>query len=230
MISVISAHEAQEALRGGAEIIDVKNPEEGSLGAPSPATIQEIKQLSAGKVKISAALGNLPNLPGTAALAALGAAFAGADYVKAGLYGPRNETDAVALLREVKNALRQFECSVIAAGYADFHRAGTLSPETLLHSAITAGVQGCLLDTYMKDGQGLFEFMKAQEIQPLIEKAHAEGLTFGLAGSLGEEDLPVLRDLKADVVGFRTMVCRGRQRNGALETGLVRHLLNLSKF
>jgi (5-formylfuran-3-yl)methyl phosphate synthase len=230
MISVVSAKEASKALQGGAEILDVKNPSEGSLGAPSPETIQEIKKLAAGKVKISAALGDLPNLPGTAALAAFGAAFAGADYVKAGLYGPRNETDAIALLREAKNALRQFGCSIIAAGYADYHRVGTLRPEQLLQAAVSAGVQGLLLDTFIKDGQGLFNFLNPQEIKHLVERAHAEGLVLGLAGALQERDLPVIRNLGADVVGLRTAVCRNHQRNGALEAALVRRLLNLTKI
>jgi uncharacterized protein (UPF0264 family) len=35
MISVLSAEEAMEAIAGGAQILDVKNPSEGSLGAQS---------------------------------------------------------------------------------------------------------------------------------------------------------------------------------------------------
>ena len=38
---------------------------------------------------VSVALGDLPNLPHTAALAARGAALSGADYVKVGLRGVR---------------------------------------------------------------------------------------------------------------------------------------------
>jgi (5-formylfuran-3-yl)methyl phosphate synthase len=37
MISVVSAAEARKALLGGAEILDIKNPAEGSLGAQPPA-------------------------------------------------------------------------------------------------------------------------------------------------------------------------------------------------
>ena len=47
MISVLSEEEAREAMAGGAEILDIKNPAEGSLGAQSPSIIQEIKKLSA---------------------------------------------------------------------------------------------------------------------------------------------------------------------------------------
>ena len=36
LVSVVSADEARRALAGGADIIDVKDPREGPLGAPSP--------------------------------------------------------------------------------------------------------------------------------------------------------------------------------------------------
>ena len=36
LVSVIDEEDAREAYRGGADIIDVKNPEEGALGANFP--------------------------------------------------------------------------------------------------------------------------------------------------------------------------------------------------
>jgi uncharacterized protein (UPF0264 family) len=36
LISPINTQEAREAINGGADIIDVKNPKEGSLGANFP--------------------------------------------------------------------------------------------------------------------------------------------------------------------------------------------------
>jgi len=147
MISVVSAVEARAAMAGGAEILDVKNPAEGSLGAQPPSVIREIKNLLSDRVELSAAIGDMPNLPGTAALAALGAATCGADYVKVGLHGPRTESEAIALLRAARQAVLEFKTSVIAAGYADFLRAGTLNPMSLPAIAASAGVRGILLDT-----------------------------------------------------------------------------------
>ncbi len=92
MISVVSSEEASAALSGGAEILDVKNPAEGSLGANFPDTIREIRTLAPEAVRVSAAIGDMPNLPGTAALAALGAASCKVDYVKVGLLGPKTRT------------------------------------------------------------------------------------------------------------------------------------------
>ena len=228
MISVLSEEEAREALLGGAEILDVKNPAEGSLGAQSPEVIRNIKTLSSGSVEISAAIGDMPNLPGTAALAALGAAACGADYVKVGLYGTQGKADAEILLREVQKAVRDSDASIIAAAYADFHRAGTLNPEYLPRIAASAGVKGCLLDTAIKDGHTLFDFLQPSMIRLLIEQAHEEGLMFGLAGSLSEKDLLLARELGADVVGIRSAACQNNQRDGTLESGRIRKLRQVS--
>jgi uncharacterized protein (UPF0264 family)/phage baseplate assembly protein W len=225
MISVISAAEAREALAGGVEILDIKNPAEGSLGAQSPQVIREIKKLSAGRVEVSVAIGDMPNLPGTAALAAVGAAVSGADYIKVGLHGPRNESEALALLGIIQQSVREYPVSVIAAGYADFRRAGALDPGCLPRVAASSGIRGCLLDTAVKDGQTLFNFLNPQQLRDLAEQAHKSGLLFGLAGSLCEEDLPLAHDIGADVVGLRTAACRNNQRSGPLDPDRIRALL-----
>lgn len=225
MISVVSAGEAEEALAGGADILDVKNPVEGSLGAQFPRIIQQIRNRVPRPAKLSAAIGDMPYLPGTASLAALGAAACGADYVKVGLYGPQTQAEAIFLLQEVKQAVSGFpDVAVIAAGYADARRAGTLDPRLLPCIALEAGVAGCLLDTAIKDGRGLFDFLAPDALQILADEAHASGLLFALAGGLQGEDLKVACELGADVVGMRTAVCRDDQRNGPLEADRVRRL------
>lgn len=228
MISVVSAEEARQAMMGGAEILDIKNPAEGSLGAQYPRVIREIKTVSAGKIEISAAIGDMPSLPGMAALAALGAASCGPDYVKVGLHGPRNETDAAILLREVQLAVQEFGVDVIAAGYADFRRAGTLDPACLSEIAASQGVRGVLLDTAVKDGCTLLDFIDSKSLRRLREEAHAAGLLFGLAGTLREEHLPIMRDLGADVVGIRTAACRDDLRSGVLDAARVRRLREIA--
>jgi uncharacterized protein (UPF0264 family) len=224
MISVVSPEEAREALLGGTEILDIKNPAEGSLGAQYPHVIREIKNLASGKVEISAAIGDMPNLPGTAALAALGAASCGPDYIKVGLHGPRNEVQAATLLREVERAVQEFAISVIAVGYGDFSRAGTLDPACLPAIAAAEGVRGLLLDTATKDGCSLLDFLDPTSLRRLGEQTHAAGLLFGLAGALREEHLAIALDLGADVVGMRTAACRDGLRNGVVESARVRRL------
>jgi uncharacterized protein (UPF0264 family) len=225
MISVISESEAAAALSGGADILDIKNPREGSLGAQHPDVVRRIKAIAPDGVSVSAAIGDMPHLPGTAALAALGAASCGVDFIKVGVYGSQNAKDAEILLREVQQAVNGFHTSVIAAAYADYRRAGTLNPESLPEISAAAGIAGCLLDTLIKDGQGLFRFLSADIVKNMAEQSHAHDLLFGLAGSLRERDLRLARKAGADVAGIRTAVCRDNHRKGPLEEHLVRQLI-----
>src|SRR6478735_5648803 len=117
LVSVVDVGEARAA---GADIVDVKNPAEGSLGAPSPSVIAGIRAAVPAELPVSAAIGDMPNLPGTAALAALGAAHSGAGFVKVGLWGASTEAQAVALLRTVREAAR--DAVVVAGAYADARR------------------------------------------------------------------------------------------------------------
>jgi (5-formylfuran-3-yl)methyl phosphate synthase len=225
MISVLSEQEARRAVSGGAALLDVKKPEEGSLGAQGPKVIRSIRETVPLNIELSAAIGDMPNLPGTAALAALGAAVCGVNYIKIGLHGLRNEPEAIALMRAVCEAVTDFDVSVIAAGYADYRRIGALSPSCLPDVASAAGAGGFLIDTAVKDGQTLFDFIRAEELAAFADRAHAAGLLFGAAGSLRFEQLPLVRDAGVDVAGLRTAVCRDGNRSGPLDPARVCSLI-----
>src|SRR5689334_15854455 len=62
LVSVRSAAEAQAALVGGANVIDVKEPNQGSLGAADDSTIAAVVHAVAGRAPVSAALGELVDL------------------------------------------------------------------------------------------------------------------------------------------------------------------------
>ena len=154
----------------------------------------------------------MPNLPGTAALAALGAAHSGAAFVKVGLWGASTEADAVALLRTVREAAP--DAVVVAGAYADARRVphAPLAPELLPRVARAAGVDVCLLDTAVKDGRGLLDWLSPEALTALVDEAHELGLEVALAGALRAEDLPVVRATGADIAGVRSAACAGGRR------------------
>ena len=213
LVSVVDVGEARAAAAAGADVVDVKNPAEGSLGAPSPAVIAGVRAAVPSELPVSAAIGDMPDLPGTAALAALGAARSGADFVKVGLWGVSTEADAVALLRVV----------------ADAERVETrpLDPRALVSAAQRAGVTGCLLDTAVKDGRGLLDWRGPDALAALVAEAHAAGLEVALAGALRAEDLPVIRDTGADIAGVRSAACRDGRRTAAIDPGRIARLREL---
>jgi uncharacterized protein (UPF0264 family) len=177
---------------------------------------------------VSAAIGDMPDLPGTAALAALGAARSGAALVKVGLWGVSTEDDAVGLLRAVCDGVANVPgAEVVAAAYADARRVAhaPLPPELLPRVAAAAGAGACLLDTAVKDGSGLLDWLSPEALAALVADAHAAGLQVALAGALRAEDLPVVRDAGADIAGVRSAACRNGRRAGRLDAARVRGLV-----
>jgi (5-formylfuran-3-yl)methyl phosphate synthase len=224
LVSVVDVGEAREAAAAGADIVDVKNPAEGSLGAPPPSVIAGVRAAVPAELPVSAAIGDMPNLPGTAALAALGAARSGAAYVKVGLWGVATEAEAVDLLRAVGEGASG--AVVVAAAYADASRLAhaPLAPALLPRVARAAGVGVCLLDTAVKDGSGLLDWLSPDELASLVADAHAAGLQVALAGALRAEDLPVVRATGADIAGVRSAACDDGRRSGPLDPARVRAL------
>ena len=225
LVSVVDVEEARAAAAAGADIVDVKNPAEGSLGAPEPAVIAGVRAAVPAELPVSAAIGDMPNLPGTAALAALGAARSGATFVKVGLWGVSTEEEAVALLRAVGDGVAGVPGAVVvAAGYADARRTAhaPLAPELLPREARAVGVGACLLDTAVKDGRGLLEWLSPGALASLVADAHAAGLRVALAGGLRAEDLPVVRDTAADIAGVRSAACGDGRRSAPLDAARVR--------
>jgi uncharacterized protein (UPF0264 family) len=225
LVSVTDAAEARVAVKAGVDIIDVKNPAEGSLGAPAPGVIERVREVVPARHPVSAAIGDLPGLPGTAALAAVGAARCGAEYVKVGLWGTRTVEAAVAVLLAVREAL-DGGAVVIAAAYADAERvpARPLPPGAVVEAARRAGVGGCLLDTAVKDGRGLFEWLSPEALRALVVEAHVADLAVALAGGLRAEQLSLVRDTGADIAGVRAAACRDGSRTAPLDAQRIERL------
>jgi (5-formylfuran-3-yl)methyl phosphate synthase len=225
LVSVVDAAEARLALAGGVDVVDVKNPAEGSLCAPAPAVIAQVRAAVPAEQPLSVAIGDLPSLPGTAALAALGAARAGAGYVKIGLWGPSTTADAAAVLRAAREAV-DGEAEVVAVAYADAARVASrpLPPRDLVTAARDAGVSGCLLDTAVKDGRGLLAWIAPGALAEMVAEAHAAGLEMALAGELRAEDLPTVRATGADIAGVRSAACRDGRRTAPLDPARIARL------
>jgi (5-formylfuran-3-yl)methyl phosphate synthase len=232
LISPLNEEEAKEAILGGADIVDVKNPKEGPLGASFPWIIQNIKKAAPKTVEVSCTLGDVPNLPGTAALAALGAASIGVNYIKVGLGNLKSKADAVALLQGVVEAAKNHNpvVKVVAAGYADAEKVGSIKPLLVPEVASESGCDAAMLDTAIKNGASLLDCLSQAQLRGFVEKTHGYGLQAALAGSLKAEHLPLLRELGVDIVGLRGAACTNGDRvNGRLTRGNVAKLVEAAK-
>ncbi|MFQ6071653.1 MAG: (5-formylfuran-3-yl)methyl phosphate synthase [Methanosarcinales archaeon] len=225
LVSPINIEEAKIALKGGADIIDVKNPKEGSLGANFPWIIASIKEAINSEKPVSATIGDFNYKPGTASLAALGAAVAGAEYIKVGLYDIQTAKQAKDMLENVVKAVKNYDDSkkVVAAGYSDFNRINSISPFELPEIAMLTGIDVVMIDTGIKDGKSTFEFMSKQDLTKFVSEAHDFGLQTAIAGTIKFENIDALRLINPDIIGVRGVVCGG-DRNSSIKQELVENL------
>ncbi|MHC1566953.1 MAG: (5-formylfuran-3-yl)methyl phosphate synthase [Candidatus Syntropharchaeia archaeon] len=223
LVSPRNVEEAKAAVRGGSDIIDVKNPNEGSLGANFPWVIRSIRD-AIGDVTMSATIGDFDYKPGTASLAALGAALSGAEYIKVGLK-VKEKKEAEEIIESVVRSVKGFypEKKVVSAAYSDYERFGTISPLEIPEIAENAGADVVMVDTGIKDGRSTLEFLSEEDLNMFISDARKRGMKTALAGSLTFGDIPTVIRINPDIIGVRGIVCGGN-RNSEIREELVRKL------
>ena len=199
LASISSIEELPAALEGGADLIDVKDPSSGALGAAPLDTIRDIVERVSGRRPVSATLGDLPMRPGLLVEAARRTAAAGVDYVKLGVFAG----DASACIA----ALHPVACEnarLIAVLFAD------RDPDfDLLEPIAAAGFAGAMLDTAGKGGGALPDHLSPARVDAFIRRSRALGMMTGLAGSLRIEHVSPLAALGPDYLGFRGALCAG---------------------
>ena len=225
---LVSPRDLDEAARSlAADIIDVKKPSEGSLGANFPWVIRAVRGMT--DKPVSAAIGDFEYRPGGAALAASGAAHAGADFIKIGLLF-NGEDRASEMIRSVVRAVKDDfpKKKVVIAAYSDSHRLGSISPFEMVPLAAEGGADFAMIDTGIKDGKSTFDFLDEEALTRFTAESRRRGLGTAIAGSLHFEDLPSLKRIGPDIIGVRGMVCGG-DRSATIREDLVLDALRMVK-
>jgi len=217
LASVNGVEEAQIALSGGADIIDLKDPKAGALGAVAIEVIGEVMAAVAGRQPVSAVTGDLPMKPETIRAKAGEIAAAGVDYVKIGFFPSENAAACAEALAPLAARTK-----LIAVLFAD------LEPDfALLPVLARCGFHGAMLDTARKNGQRLLAHMPPERLHGFVDQCRALGLKVGLAGSLEAPDIPRLLPMAPDFLGFRGALCGTSDRTGALDAEAVREIREL---
>jgi uncharacterized protein (UPF0264 family) len=219
LVSVRNASEARDALAGGADIIDAKEPLNGPLGAVSSDVLHAIAATIGSAAPVSAALGDVydDGVMGRA----IAARQAGVTFVKVGFAGMgrrhRLTDDVVTLARAAQPP------ALVLVAYADFDVADAPPPAEILMLAAHLKPAGILLDTYDKERAGLTSLMHACTLATFVSRAKAQGRFVALAGKLTLEDIETVQDTGADVIGLRGAACDGG-RGGVVTSARVRAL------
>ncbi|MCX7397554.1 MAG: hypothetical protein NT138_07705 [Planctomycetales bacterium] len=255
LVSVRNADEALMAARGGADIIDVKEPSKGSLGRASLENLLAIadalkqQQQHADRVRtepvpLSVALGEVQEWSESSSL--FGGDFRGGStslssdandgicraiselqptYMKLGL------SQIVAVSRQGvdrwRNSWIDVRCRFsgnhewVAVAYADYQRAEAPTPDDVLEAALETNCSVLLIDTFVKDGTNLLDWLPVEEITSLRKTTAAHGLQLALAGRVTLMDLPLLLPLQPDIIAVRGAVCESGERTAEVSETLV---------
>jgi uncharacterized protein (UPF0264 family) len=219
LISVRSEREIDMAIAGGADIIDLKEPNRGPLAPTDVRLWQAVGQRrqAAESPIFSAALGESDE-----ALAVASALPAGFRFAKVGPSGCDSIESQTRLWSETRARLDP-KIELVAVAYADHQSAHSLPVDAVFALAAECGFRKCLVDTFKKDGRSTLDHLGIDGLQQLSASAMDRGLWWALAGSIRLEQIELLfhHDIRPDCFGVRGDVCE-QGRTGNLSIDRVR--------
>jgi uncharacterized protein (UPF0264 family) len=228
LVSVRNASEALLAHQAGADLIDVKEPARGSLGfAGSEIIVQVLDRLN-GVKPVSAALGEwLEETPSPVdpRLA----------YTKRGLAGADgNHRWRHALGQELASANGP---KPVIVAYADWQCAQAPPIEEVVHFACSRRGNVLLIDTHCKEPSTssgrkrptLLDWLSSGWLAETCQRCREFGVRIALAGSLGFEEIALLRSAAPDWFAVRGAVCAARDRLAELSPERIQALIGLLK-
>lgn len=224
LASVNSIAEAKSILDLGVDIIDIKNPHEGALGALEIDAVKDIVKMVNGEILTSATIGDIKSDDPKLSDTILSMAETGVDYVKVGLFDNQPSEYFIKTITEAANRKIKLVIVMFAENYK-----GNESIEPLLNS----GIVGIMLDTKEKKSKNLCALLNSNELKEFVETAKESGLLTGLAGSLRFEDIQSLLTLNSDYLGFRGALCSESDRVKSInkaQVNKIRTQIPFSKF
>lgn len=216
LASVATLDEMDLARTGGADVIDLKDPSRGALGAWAPDRIREAaanwNAWWEPRPKLSATIGDHPMEPDIVRAAVEAVAKAGVPMIKIGVFADGDALGCFDALRPVASHV-----GLIAVFFADRAPDFDLLPELA-----AAGFMGAMVDTADKSSGTLRRHLDDHAAGRFVARAHALGMIAGLAGSLKLEDIAPLAAHSPDYLGFRGALCAGARTGRMTEAGIAR--------
>lgn len=236
LVSVRDPVEAQAALVGGCDVLDIKEPAAGALGRATwnvMADIARTAHAQSPQCRISAALGELADWTDASSPPSgdQRTACSMLSYVKLGLAqmgGRESLAQRFAAVADSINQTASPQLSWVAVVYADWQLAEAPAPQSVLTliDSLRAdrGLEfgGVLVDTFTKSERRLFDFVSHTELSDWRQAAHERGLLFAIAGRLRTSDLPRALVIKPDIIAVRSAVCGlGDRMNAVTESAVT---------
>ena len=217
LISIKNAQEAKLALASGVDIIDLKDPNIGALGALDLATTKVIVDLVNGRAIVSATVGEQHSSLSELVADIQTRADIGVDIIKIAISDLFQETDFYDEISKITKA----EIKLVVIFFADEEVNLNLLP-----ALKNAGFYGAMLDTKNKQ-YDLLHVQQQDNLCLFTQRCHYYQLTSGLAGSLQPQYIDLLMKVNPTYIGFRGGLCENSCRESALNLAKVNEVVNM---
>ena len=211
LISVKNLDETQLVLSAGVDIIDLKDPNTGALGALDLQETIRIVRLVDGLAIVSATVGEHHLQLNDLVQAIEERAEIGIDIVKIAVSPLFYDENFIVELAKLSIA----GIKIVAVFFAD----AKLDLE-LLAVLKKIGFYGAMLDTQTKQND-LLQVQSKELLQAFVTQCEKHGLKSGLAGSLKPQYIEFLCEINPTYIGFRGGVCENSLRNTSLSSPKV---------
>lgn len=215
LASVKALDEALLALKLGADLIDLKEPARGALGALDHAAVRVMVHAVDHRRPVSATIGDIPSMDPEEMVAAVDRMSAtGVDYVKVGFFAGERACDCARAL-----SVPSRKAKLVAVIFADQG-----CDPALVEALAGAGFAGVMLDTAQKEGKSLRDWQSDSQLFSFVKRGRSLGLLTGLAGSLRRHDIAPLLAVGPDYLGFRGALCRAGARVQVLDEAAFKQI------
>jgi len=235
LVSVRDVEEARIALEAGVDLIDMKEPTKGALGAVEAAEAKRIADLCGRSRKpLSMALGELQddvpsalegNVPFPLLDDPLPAVPDEVSFVKIGLAGCARRARWRAQLQLLR---RSFDPNTgfVAVVYADGDAVAAPAAEAIVAEAIKLEARGVLVDTAVKDGRTVFDHWSPMQVRRFVEEVQSLGMLAVVGGGLTLTTIPQVVLSGADYVAVRGAAC-ATDRTSKIDADRIRAIRQL---
>jgi uncharacterized protein (UPF0264 family) len=206
LVSVRDAWEAEEALAGGADWIDLKEPRRGPLGAVTADVAREVACCIGARAPLSAAAGELADWATASSRELLH--VPGIAHLKLGLANCSGQPWESWWRAAQKEAAATGK-DLVASAYVDHSAARAPDPVDVAGCAASAGATWLLVDTFDKPGGALCDHWSPGKLSDFLRSVRSSGLYVALAGGLTRDAIAQLPHELVDMAAVRGAACDG---------------------
>ena len=207
LMSVVNEHEVF-IVKDFADIIDLKNPEDGPLGCLKINDIKNIVNRFSQKLVFSATLGNKMEFNKIISKIKKFDEL-GLDYIKIGFFW-----NSVRKFTEFLNVLSylSIRAKIVVVIFAE----NTMLLKKIkknMKDFLKYGISHFLIDTEKKESMSLTEIYDYASLNDIVLTAKYHGITIGLAGKIRLGQLNKVLQINPHIIGLRGALCLNDVRN-----------------